>query len=63
MNIRTAVLRGLSPSTEYYYRCGSDASGWSAEHHVTSGVSTLKPFTLAAYGDMGHTERVDNYDL
>jgi len=48
------VLRDLAPATQYFYRCGDAAGGWSAVYTFTTPPdNTDTPFTIAIYGDMG----------
>jgi hypothetical protein len=50
-------LTGLTPSTLYYYRVGSDEYGWSAPSTFTTqppvGDKAVYPLSFIAYGDMG----------
>ena len=50
--LQTAVLTDLEPSTKYYYRYGSDESGWSPEYSFVSApvTSAQSGIRLAAYG-------------
>jgi len=56
--LQTAILFNLEPSTKYYYRYGSDQSGWSPEYSFVSAPVTgaQSGIRLAAYGDMGKAE-------
>ncbi|GAM24220.1 hypothetical protein SAMD00019534_073950, partial [Acytostelium subglobosum LB1] len=55
--INTAVFNKLEGMTTYYYVCGDQASQvWSEVFNFTTGAlthSTVTPFTLAAFGDVG----------
>ncbi len=48
--INEATVRGLQPGTIYYYRCGSEDSGWS-EIHAFSTAPSQGPFSFAVLGD------------
>lgn len=56
--LQTAVLSGLSANTRYYYRYGSNQSGWSDEYHFVSAPKTGASVgvSLIAFGDMGKGE-------
>ncbi|EGG18270.1 hypothetical protein DFA_03762 [Cavenderia fasciculata] len=59
--INTAIVKGLSSHSTYYYSCGDSKDlVWSSLYNFTTGVypsatTTVTPFTIAAYGDMGST--------
>lgn len=53
-----ATMRGLAPSSRYYYAVGGNSSGWSSPYSFKSAPSaaTLRgqlPMTYAVYGDQG----------
>ncbi|HEY9161500.1 MAG TPA: fibronectin type III domain-containing protein [Desulfomonilia bacterium] len=48
--IHEATVTGLKPGTEYYYRCGSDGSGWSEIHSFRT-APAAGPFSFAVVGD------------
>ncbi|XP_073037547.1 probable inactive purple acid phosphatase 27 isoform X1 [Primulina eburnea] len=52
--IHSAVMSGLSPSTTFSYKYGSDSSGWSDEiTSRTPAAGGSDALTFLAYGDMG----------
>lgn len=52
-----AKLQDLSPSTKYYYKCGSDDGGFSEVFSFTTPPTPGPevPFTFALIGDLGQT--------
>ena len=48
-------LVGLTPSAEYYYRCG-DGATWSSVHKIVApyGSASNASFSMAVFGDMGY---------
>lgn len=56
--IHSAILTGLSPSTSYPYKYGSDQAGWSLSQTLrTPPASGSSNVTFIAYGDMGKAPR------
>eukprot|EP00250_Pteridium_aquilinum_P021385 c25104_g1_i1 orf=356-1489(-) len=56
--IHSAVIIGLSPSTSYPYKYGSDKTGWSSTKMLkTAPASGSSKVTFIAYGDMGKAPR------
>lgn len=56
--IHSAIMTGLSPSTRYPYRYGSDKAGWSlTESLKTAPAAGSSKMTFIAYGDMGKAPR------
>lgn len=56
--IHSAVLTGLSPSSSYSYKYGSDAIGWSSKNNMkTPPASGSLEVKFIAYGDMGKAPR------
>lgn len=53
--IHDAVMTDLQPSTQYFYKFGSDVSGWSEEFMFISppATSPSDEIFVVAYGDMG----------
>ena len=52
--MHTVLLDDLRPSTEYFYRVGSDDAGWSSIFSfVNRPADSTESVTLIAYGDMG----------
>ncbi|CAN0264605.1 unnamed protein product, partial [Discosporangium mesarthrocarpum] len=56
--LHTATLRGLAPSTRYYYACGSKGTGLSTTRSFKTPpeVGPNHPLTLSILGDLGQTE-------
>lgn len=53
-----AVITGLKPRTEYYYRVGDKETGLSEAFSFMTAPAQSVPFTVAIYGDMGvHNSR------
>jgi phosphodiesterase/alkaline phosphatase D-like protein len=53
-----AVITGLKPRTEYYYRVGDKETGLSEAFSFVTAPAQSVPFTVAIYGDMGvHNSR------
>jgi hypothetical protein len=64
------TLRGLQPSSTYYYRCGDPASNtWSDVYSFKtsplpgSGGSGVYPFSILTYGDMGNWNSQSTFQL
>jgi hypothetical protein len=59
-----ATLSGLAPATQYIYRAGSAAGGFSRWFNLTtppvagSPAAAAEPWTFLAYGDMGTVDSV-----
>eukprot|EP01116_Phalansterium_solitarium_P017014 TRINITY_DN408_c0_g1_i1.p1 TRINITY_DN408_c0_g1~~TRINITY_DN408_c0_g1_i1.p1 ORF type:complete len:427 (-),score=158.50 TRINITY_DN408_c0_g1_i1:285-1427(-) len=54
--IHNAVMTDLVPGMRYYYRCGDNNSGLTAESYFKTNNDVQTPFTIAATGDMGVEE-------
>eukprot|EP01137_Pigoraptor_chileana_P011362 Opistho-2@62095 len=54
--IHFAVATGLTPATTYYYVCGSDDGGYSAEHHFSTAPGSDVPVVIGVIGDLGTTD-------
>lgn len=56
--LATAVLSNLQPSQTYFYRYGSNESGWSPEASFVSAPKIAKEsgVRIIAFGDMGQTQ-------
>lgn len=52
------VLQNLSPSSTYYYQCGSDVTGWSEILSFRTAPETgdKSPVTIAVFGDTQNNE-------
>jgi len=51
-----ALMSNLAPSSEYYYRYGSDETGWSPEASFVSPPLSAAPVRIALVGDIGSKE-------
>ncbi|MDD5748797.1 MAG: fibronectin type III domain-containing protein, partial [Actinomycetota bacterium] len=51
VSVHVVELTGLSPSTKYYFTCGSDSYEWSTEYSFTTAFSENKGFRFVAFGD------------
>ncbi|MCD6570771.1 MAG: purple acid phosphatase [Deltaproteobacteria bacterium] len=49
--IHEVTIRGLEPSTRYYYRCGDQEGGWSGVDVFDTGVYPDQDFSFVVLGD------------
>lgn len=56
--IYKAILEKLKPSTTYFYKCGSDETGWSETFSFITApkIGDKKPFTVGVFGDTQNNE-------
>ena len=56
--IRKSIMADLQPSTRYYYRVGSDATGWSDMYSFVTAppAGSSVPFKVAVFGDTQNNE-------
>lgn len=51
--LQSALLTGLAPSTQYFYRVGNDSTGWTAVMSFKTESDDPSPTRIAFIGDMG----------
>jgi len=62
--IYKVTLKKLKPNTTYYYKCGSDETGWSETFSFKSKpkLGDRTPFTVGVFGDTQNNEFNENFE-